>query len=85
LRHRDNQARKANASLEQITSSDYSKLEHQKYSLEYADRQVDIFFEEDFPHTILGWEETYLSGFGNPEKLITKAKYTTVVCSECIK
>lgn len=80
LRHRDNQVKKAKASLEQV-SSEYSDSQHHKYTVEYTDRQLTIYFEKDFPHTILGWEETYLSGFGNPEKLTTKAKRINTIKS----
>lgn len=74
LRHRNNEPQMANVKLESIASSDFSSQSHQKYSIEYADRSLMIFFEKDFPHTILGWEETHLSGFGNPKKLTTRAK-----------
>ncbi|MEM7296774.1 MAG: hypothetical protein AAF391_00740 [Bacteroidota bacterium] len=81
LRHRDNQAKPAQASLEKVANSNFSELEHQKYSLEYDNRQLTIYFEKDFPHTILGWEETYVSGFGNPEKLTTRAKRINTIKS----
>jgi len=74
LKHRENKAKKAIANLSLISYSEYSEKPHQLYEVVYDDRSIGIYFEEDFPHTILGWEETYMSGFGTSEKLTTKAK-----------
>ena len=74
LRHQDAKPKRAEVSLTSINSSDFSESAHQRYSIKYKDREVNIYFESAFPHVILGWEETYLSGFGNPEKLTTTAK-----------
>ncbi len=43
------------------------------YDLNYDDRSLSIRFEKNLPYRILGWEETYPSGFGNPESLTTTA------------
>lgn len=81
LRHRSNEVRKAEANLESLNSSDFSDTPHQKYEVSYDDRSLSIYFESTFPHKILGWEESYLSGFGNPEKLTTKAKRINTIKS----
>jgi hypothetical protein len=40
-----------------------------------------IFFETDFPYTILGWEETYSAGFGRGGEMTTKAKRMETITS----
>lgn len=49
--------------------------ETQTYEVNYKDfqRNLKITFTSKFPFEILGWEETYLSGFGKPQLLTTKA------------
>lgn len=38
------------------------------------DRTLNIYYTEKFPYQIIGWEETYLDGFGaNKKKLTTRA------------
>ena len=74
LRHQEAEAKEAHLALASINQSEYSEVDHQKYTIKYDDRELVIYFEKDFPFSILGWEETYLSGFGSPEKLTTKAK-----------
>lgn len=47
------------------------------YTIEYPrlDRSLSIEFENNYPHKIVGWEETYMSGFGDQaKKLTTTAK-----------
>jgi len=45
-----------------------------KYTLEYSDlaRKLVIYYESNFPHKIIEWEETYIGLKGN--SLTTKAK-----------
>lgn len=46
------------------------------YTVSYKDldRQLTIVFQNDFPYEIMGWEETYTSGWGkSANKLTTKA------------
>lgn len=45
------------------------------YSLYYPelDRKLSIRFETKFPHKILGWEETYQSGWGPSKKSLTSS------------
>ncbi len=81
LRHRAMEVKKANTKLMSVESSDYSKEAHQMYEIKYDDRTLSIYFESDFPYTILGWEETYMSGFGNPEVLTTKSKRINTIKS----
>jgi hypothetical protein len=48
----------------------------QLYKIYYpkTQRTLQIFFDAAFPHEILGWQESYLDGFGDNKKmLITKA------------
>lgn len=69
LGHKEGKVAKASASLE-------SSGETKKYTLEYSgyDRTISIEFQSQFPHKIMGWEESYTSGFGsNAQKLTTKA------------
>ena len=77
-------------SLEIIPSFEYSRLGHKPiktcqatatltegtYKLSYPElnRTLVINFNPNFPYDILGWEESYKSGFGNNAKeLTTKA------------
>ncbi|MFD1162532.1 septum formation inhibitor Maf [Hwangdonia seohaensis] len=77
-------------SLQIIPSLEYSRLKHvdlkaynaqvsltsNTYSIKYPelDRTLTIQFNPNFPHDILGWEETFKSGFGkNAKTLTTKA------------
>lgn len=45
----------------------------QTYTITYTEleRTLKIDFTKAFPHTIEGWSETYLSGFGGNAKLLT--------------
>ncbi|MFK7953300.1 MAG: hypothetical protein AB8B73_10685 [Ekhidna sp.] len=81
LRHQEAQSQQVSASLSELTTSEFSSNPHTSYSLTYENRKLDIYFESNFPHTILGWEETYLSGFGKPEQLTTKAKRINTIKS----
>lgn len=81
LKHRENEARAANAKKSAIPKSDYSDQPHLLYEVKYSDRSLRIYYEENFPYTILGWEETFVGGFGNPEKLTTKAKRINTIKS----
>ncbi len=73
-----------------VPSFEYSRLRHAKlkaynakatlssdtYSIDYPElnRSLVIKFNTNFPHEILGWEETFKSGFGkNAKTLTTKA------------
>ncbi|WOD43723.1 septum formation inhibitor Maf [Hwangdonia lutea] len=74
-------------SLKIIPSLEYSRLKHieikaynaqvrltgSTYSIEYPElnRTLAINFNPNFPHDILSWEETFISGFGNNAKTLT--------------
>ncbi len=77
-------------SLQVIPSFEYSRLRHTKlkayhaeatlsdntYAINYPElnRSLIIRFNSNFPYDILGWEETFKSGFGkNAKTLTTKA------------
>ena len=66
LRHKPIKAYEAKASL--ITEG---KL--QIYTIEYPElqRKLEISFTSDFPYSIEGWKETYISGFGQSAKELT--------------
>ena len=70
LKHQPAVAKKATTSLVAGAKGE------QVYKINYADgsRRLAIRFEEAFPHKILGWEESYSSGWGeNKTDLVTKA------------
>ncbi|MGK0315319.1 MAG: hypothetical protein ACI86M_001550 [Saprospiraceae bacterium] len=55
------------------------------YKIEYPEieRNIAIRFENAFPHTILGWEENYYSGYGTNRKLLsTKAARKNTIKSD---
>ena len=67
LSHQEIKAYKANITL--TKDNDGVNI----YKIEYPDteRSMTIRFTDAFPHTILGWEEVYSSGYGNNKKLLT--------------
>jgi hypothetical protein len=81
LRHQEAIPQNATASILEVHSSKFSEKPHKIYSIEYENRKLVIYFVSDFPYAILGWEETYLSGFGKPEKLTTTAKRINTIKS----
>jgi len=81
LKHREATPKQAELSLEKLGESEYGNQPHMQYSINYKDRSLNIYFEQDFPHTILGWEETYVSGFGSAEALTTTAKRINTIQS----
>lgn len=53
-----------------------AKMTENTYSISYPelDRTLTIKFNPQFPYDIIGWEETFISGFGEKaQKLTTKA------------
>lgn len=81
LRHQQTNPQMANASKLDVHTSEFSDDPHSIYILEYDNRKLSIYYEKEFPFAILGWEETYMSGFGNPERLTTKAKRINTIKS----
>jgi hypothetical protein len=68
LRHTEMKPYKASAQIEQL-KDDGKK----KYHIEYPElnRTLVITYNASFPHEILGWEESYKSGFGPDAKVLT--------------
>ncbi len=66
LSHKELKVEEATAALE-------PNGEQMKYTLRYPalERTLSISFDKAFPHKITGWEETYLSGFGDKAKQLT--------------
>ena len=81
LKHGANEPKEANVALEPLQRSEFSSKEHLVYKIEYEDRSLDIYFEPRFPYTILGWEESFMSGFGKTQKLTTIAKRINTIKS----
>jgi len=80
LQHLPLQAEAATATLAAATANNRfaSKAPLQVYTLTYsssAPRTLAIYFEQAFPHRILGWDETYLDrpGAKEPRQLTTRA------------
>lgn len=81
LRHNEIKPKNAKLTLTSVSNSDFSERPHWEYEISYADRQLTVYFEEAFPYGILGWQETYASGFGNSGRLTTKAKRINTIKS----
>ncbi|MEM6736349.1 MAG: hypothetical protein AAF620_09805 [Bacteroidota bacterium] len=81
LKHQDTTPKNAKISLSQMNKSEFSQSLHTKYSVIYDDRSLHIYFQSDFPYTILGWEESYSNRFDDTEKLKTKAKKINTIKS----
>lgn len=78
LQHRPLQAEAATATLASApaTARFGSTGPLQAYTVQYqSGRRLVIYFEQAFPHHILGWDETYLdrAGTQTPRELITRA------------
>ncbi len=73
LRHQPLKIETAVATLTATSDAKLSPDELQVYAIEYKDieRKLAIKFETNFPHRIVGWEETNMSGFGPAAKLLT--------------
>jgi hypothetical protein len=67
LTHQERGVLKANSSI--IKTKQNTKVLELNYS--EVERKVRIEFSNEFPFEILGWEETYKSGFGKEAKLMT--------------
>ncbi len=81
LRHQEAESQAAEAKLEEVSNSQFGESPHSRYSIEYENRSLAIYFNRVFPYEILGWEETYLSGFGKPQQLTTSAKRINTIKS----
>ena len=70
LRHQQALPEKATASLQKGAGGEMI------YSLKYASgRRLEITVEANSPHKILGWEESYITGWGDSStELVTRAR-----------
>lgn len=85
LRHYDLVSQRAVAQLSTIVDSSFSSDSINVYTIDYQsiDRKLRIFFERNFPHSILGWEETYQSGWGaKARELTTRARRTNTLITD---
>lgn len=85
LSHIPSKVEKADATIGTITDGQLSKKQLQEYIIDYKglDRTLVIKFEKSFPHTIVAWEENYISGFGGKAKrLTTRAIKTHSILSD---
>jgi hypothetical protein len=73
LRHVPLKVETAVAKLESTADKNLSANELQVYTIEYTNlkRTLAIKFEKEFPHRIIAWEETNVSGFGPDAKMLT--------------
>lgn len=74
LSHQPLEAQQATASIQESINGEYAEKAYSMYRLQYADRDMKIYFESAFPYMILGWEETYSAGFGGEGKMTTRAR-----------
>jgi len=59
--------------------------EWKTYTLRFteSDRLLQVYFTNNFPHKIMGWEESYKDGWGaNAKKLVTKATLKKSILSD---
>jgi hypothetical protein len=85
LRHEKFESQKAEAQLSTIVDTSLSEEPVNVYTMDYQsiDRKLKIMFEKKFPYSILGWEETYKSGWGAKSKeLTTRARRTNVLITD---
>ncbi len=81
FRHLPAKVHPAMAVLKTAVRKDISSDSLFAYHVRYSDiqRELTIYFTREFPYEILGWEETYPSGFRNPKLLTTRAVRTHVM------
>ena len=75
LSHSEMKKEEAVLSITKADTFFIKNVSAQLYSIYYptAQRTLQIYFQADFPHQILGWQESYPDGFGNKKMLTTKA------------
>lgn len=76
LLHSTLQAEEANTSLNKISEIPAwlgTEKQLMSYSIQYKNQQrtLTIYFTENFPYTIAGWEESYPDGFGKDKKILS--------------
>lgn len=82
LRHVEAKAYDAEAKLSIAEDSSISSGQVYRYTIDYEDlpRKLEIFFNKNAPHEILGWREETLSGFGDKARtLVTTARRTHTI------
>ncbi len=78
LLHKEMKAYEVNAMLNKTDSMTIYEIQYPK-----LERILIIKFLSEFPYTIEGWEETYISGFGESGvRLTTKAEKTKTIRSD---
>jgi hypothetical protein len=85
LRHHDLIVQRAVAQLSTIVDSSLSAEPVNVYTIDYQtiDRKLKIMFEPSFPYAILGWDETYKSGWGaKARELTTRARRANTLITD---
>ena len=79
LSHQEAAPHPARATLTVATNRDISKHALYRYEIVYQDldRTLSIYFERESPYRIMGWQETYMSGFGDSAKKLTTTAVQT--------
>lgn len=76
---------KVKASLSPYKGNEFSGKNLEVYKVHYPEHQrtLKIVFEQSFPYPIMGWKETFLSGFGeNARELTTVAHRTNTLVTD---
>ena len=75
LKHITFKAYNASCKLKDYEKDDLPGNDLQSFSVSYPelDRTLEIIFEKEFPHQIIGWKESFKSGFG-PKAQIMETK-----------
>lgn len=76
LLHNNLQTEEASASLNYVPETPSwlgTEKQLMSYSIQYKNHQrtLTIYFSENFPYAIAGWEENYPDGFGKDKKIAT--------------
>ncbi len=73
LSHSEMQKEEAVLSLSKADTFLVKDSSVQLYTIYYptVQRTLQIYFQLDFPHQILGWQESYPDGFGTNKKMLT--------------
>ena len=78
LRHHDSRPRTARISRKSTARLDVLRVEYPELK-----RALEIEYEREFPHAILGWNETHQSGWGELARVLTTvARRTHVIKSD---
>ena len=71
--HEEAKAYEAKIELEESDSLSSDSLRISELSIQYPtlNRTLSIFFQNRFPHEIIGWEERRMSGYGDKARMMT--------------